>query len=108
MEELAVAIATDDELAEAMQIAQADGELTPRQRIKLFYWFGGFMRVCESHIIQGQLEATTIDLATPIRNILRIYAGSSFFRQQMKNAVDEHTATEEFLAWLDAEVLAIP
>ena len=37
MERLAVAMATDDELTEAMQIAQADGELTANQRIKLLF-----------------------------------------------------------------------
>jgi hypothetical protein len=101
-------MATDDELAEAMQIAQADGELTPKQRIRLIWWFGGFMRVCESHVIQRQLAATSIDLETPIRNLLRAFAESTEFRRQMKDAVEGHTATEEFLAWLDSEVLAIP
>ncbi len=70
MERLAVAMSTDDALADAMLVAQADGELTPKQSLKLTFWFGGMLRVCESHLIQRQLKATSVDLETPIRNFL--------------------------------------
>ena len=106
MERLAVAMSTDDALADAMLVAQADGDLTPKQRLKLLWWFGGFLRVCESHLIQRRLEATSVDLETPIRNLLRGFASSSEFRRQMQGAVTGQTATQEFLSWLETEVLA--
>ena len=105
-ERLALAMSTDDALADAMLIVQANGELTPKQRLKLEWWFGAFMRVCESHFIQHRLlEATSINLETPIANVLRNYASSTEMRRMMQDAVAMQTATHEFLSWLESEVL---
>jgi len=105
MESLAVALAQDDTLADAMSLALREGDLTDAQRTKLGWWFGGFMRVCESHIIQRELGATSIQIERPIANILSRYAQSNFFRSIMTRMVENRTATDEFLGWLDCEVL---
>lgn len=89
-----------------MLIVLANGELTPKQRFKLAWWFGAFMRVCESHFIQHRLlEATSINLETPIANVLRNYASSTEMRRMMEDAVAMQTATHEFLSWLESDVL---
>jgi len=106
MEHLAVAISTDDALADAMLLAQANEELTPRQQLKLQWWFSGLLRVFESHFVQNQLKATSIDLNTPAANMLRIFARSDEFRRIMKLAVSTETASSAFLLWLESEVLA--
>ena len=99
-------MSTDDALADAMLIVQENGELTPKQRLKLAWWFDGFMRVCESHFIQHRLlEATSINLETPIANVLRNYAGMTEMRRTMQEAVAMQTATHEFLSWLESDVL---
>lgn len=60
MESLAVAISTDDALADAVLLAQANEELTPKQQLKLLWWFGGFLRVCESHVLLISLLSTSL------------------------------------------------
>jgi hypothetical protein len=100
-------MSTDDALADAMLIVQANGELTPKQRLKLAWWFGAFLRVCESHFIQHRLlKSTSINLETPVANVLRNYAGITEMRRMMQEAVAMQTATHEFLSWLESEVLA--
>ena len=105
MESLAVALAQDDALADAMTLAMRDGDLTDAQRTKLGWWFGGFMRVCESHILQRELGATSIEIEKPIANILSRYAQSNFFHSIMTRMVENRTATDKFLGWLECEVL---
>jgi hypothetical protein len=105
MESLTVALAQDDALADAMSLAMRGSDLTDAQRIKLGWWFGGFLRVCESHILQRELGATSIQIEKPIANILSRYAQTDFFRSIMTRSVENRTATDEFLGWLDSEVL---
>jgi hypothetical protein len=106
MEHLTVAMSTDDALADAMLLAQANEELTPKQQLKLLWWFGGFFRVCESHFIQNQLDATSIDLKTPVANLLRGFASSDEFRRIMEESIASGTASSGFLSWVESEVLA--
>ena len=101
MERLTTAIAQDDSLIEAMILAENDQELDEKQRYKLGYWFGGFLRVCESHFLQQMLGATKIDLQAPIAKILRGYARRDFFRTRLENNI----ATSEFTKWTEEKVL---
>jgi hypothetical protein len=105
MERLMVALSQDDSLVEAMLVAQRGGEITETQTAKLTYWFGGFLRVCESHIIQRNLGSTNIQLEKPISMLLRQYAEISLFRSTMVQVVKRGFASDEFLAWLDSAVL---
>jgi len=105
MERVIVAISENDSLVEAMQTAQGGGDLTAAQRIRLTFWFGGFLRVCESHIIQRRLGSTNIGLEGPISKLLLQFAQIIFFRSMMKEAVEGGIATDEFLTWLDSNVL---
>ena len=106
MERVMVAMSTDEFLAEAMEVAQQGGELTSQQTLRLVYWFSGFLRVCESHFLQRHLDATTIDLETPIRNLLRRFKSTGVLREAMKLGVDRELASREFLEWLDSNVLS--
>ncbi len=106
MEHLATTISQDDALAEAMTKATHNEELTDNQQTRLTWWFGGFLRVCESHILQCKLGSTRIDLERPIAAILRPYYRSEFFRELIDGSVRTGTATDEFNAWLEAEILS--
>jgi hypothetical protein len=75
------------------------------QRAKLSWWFGGFLRVCESHIIQRELRATRIELEKPVAVILRQYSRTEFFRDLIEASVRNGTATDEFNSWLESEIL---
>ena len=106
MERVVVAASQDDPLIDAIALAQRGEELTEAQALKLFLWFGGFLRVCESHIIQRVLDATRIAIDKPISKILRQLGQIAFFRDQMRLAVQDRTSTDQFLNWLESEVLA--
>lgn len=105
MQTLMVAASRDDQLNEAMLLSQSNEDLTALQALKLQCWFNGFLRVCESHFIQRELAATTIDLKTPIVNILRQFAQQNFYRNTMAQVVQDGAASPGFLSWLDTEVL---
>ena len=105
MERLATTLASDTFLANAMLAARRQESLEPEQELRLGFWFGGFLRVCESHYLQRHLEATEIDLESPIAVILKGHAEVPFLRGIMQNGVDRGSATKEFLAWLDKNVL---
>jgi len=101
-----VALSTDEALADAMLAAQAQEELTPKQRLKLNAWFSSFLRVCESHVLQRRLNATSINLEVPVANNLRDFATVRELRRIMENAVAGNRHTTEFLSFLESEVLA--
>jgi hypothetical protein len=105
MERLAVAFSQDDALIEAMMKATRGEDLTDMQRAKLSWWFGGFLRVCESHILQRELRATKIELEKPVAVILRQYFRTEFFRELITASVENGTATDEFNNWLESEIL---
>jgi hypothetical protein len=106
MERLLVALSQNDPLVEVVTLAQRGEKLTEVQAIKLLSWFNGFLRVCESHIVQWKLDATRIAIDKPISKILRQFGQTPFFRDVMRELVQNRTATDEFLDWLDSEVLA--
>ena len=105
MQRLLVAVSQDDALSDAMVSVQKGEELTQAQALKLFSWFGGFLRVCESHIIQRKLDATKIPVDKPIANLLRQFAQTAFFRDLMRAVVQTRTSSDVFLDWLESEVL---
>jgi len=105
IEHVVVALATDAFLAEAYEVATGGGELTSQQRLRLTYWFNGFLRVSESHFLQRHLGATSIDLETPVGNLLRLMGRTDVFRDAMKVGVNGRLASREFLEWLDSNVL---
>ena len=105
MEQLATVIAQDEFLSNAMFAAQREDSLTPDQALRLGSWFGGFMRVCESHFLQQYLGATSVDINTPISVILRGYAEVPFLNSMMRRAIERGSATKEFLDWLNQTVL---
>jgi len=106
MERLTTVMAQDEFLSNAMLAAQREEELTADQELRLSFWYGGFMRVCESHFLQHHLRATTIDIQTPVSVILRGHAEIPFLRSFMRNAIARGGATREFLEWLDATVIS--
>jgi hypothetical protein len=106
MERVLVAVSQSDSLTEAMVLAQRGEELSTAQSLQLLTWFGGYLRVCESHIIQKRLDATRIAVDKPISMLLRQLGQTAFFREIMRGAVRERASTDEFLDWLDSEVLA--
>ena len=106
MQRLLVAASQDQALVEIMLLVQRNEEPTAVQSMQLRLWFGGFLRVCESHIIQRQLDATTLEVEKPIAAILQQFARSDFYREIMIEAVRNGTATPGFLSWVDAQVLA--
>ncbi len=105
MEHLATSMAQDDALSEAMSLALKSKDLTEKQQIKLSWWFGGFLRVCESHIIQRRLGSTGIHLEKPVSTILKRYAHIDFFRKILADTVRDGTASAEFLEFLQTDVL---
>ncbi len=105
MEHLAVAFAQNDSLVEAMMKATRGEQLTDLQQSKLSWWFGGFLRVCESHILQRVLKATSIQLEKPVAVILRQYYQTDFFRDLIERSVENGTASDEFNNWLESEIL---
>jgi hypothetical protein len=105
MESVMLAAAQDDAIIEAVLAAQRGDDLTEAQNLKLALWFGAYLRVTESHILQKQLNATQTRLEEPIANLLRGFAQTEFFRDQMARSVTGKMASPEFLSWLDDEVL---
>ena len=105
IQRMLVAAAQDESLVDAILVAQQNDELSDSQGLRLRLWFSGFLRVCESHVIQSEIKATTIDLMTPVAAILRQWASVDFFREIMSEVAENRTASPEFLAWLDSEVL---
>ncbi len=105
MERLTTAMAQDDFLSEAMVKAQDRGKLDAKEALRLGWWFAGFVRVCESHFIQAHLKATQLDLETPISNILTGFARLPFFRAYLSQMIRNGSATKEFLAWLEKNVM---
>ena len=105
MERLTTAMAQDDFLSEAMLKAQQHSTLDAKETLRLGWWFAGFMRVCESHFIQTHLKATQLDLETPIASILKGFVGRPFFHAFVRQSIRNGSATKEFLAWLEENVM---
>jgi len=89
-----------------MLVVLRNEEPTEVQSLQLRLWFAGYLRVCESHIIQRQLDATALELEKPIAAILQQFARSDFYREIMIEAVRDGTASPGFLSWVDTQVLA--
>ena len=106
MQRLLVAAAQDDSMVDAMLAAHRNDQLSDAHDLKLRLWFGGFLRVCESHVVQN--KALSMDLETPVGAILRGSANVGIYRKIMSESVENRTASLEFLAWLDSEVLRQP
>jgi hypothetical protein len=106
MERLLVALSQNDALANAMVNARKGEPLTEVEALKLQYWFGGLLRVCGSHLLQGNRGALSYDVEEPLSNILRNHAEVDVFREIMEGTVKYRRASSEFLGWLESEVLA--
>ena len=88
-----LAVAECDALAEAFVKAGQGGELSPVETARLLMWWGSFVRVADSHIVQADLRTISGDATAPTRVVLRQFLQIPILRDSFQSMIDQEANT---------------